>query len=656
MMAFPKIINLVFILLVLIINSSIFGQEKLTDNWKEKLSKVQGQERVDLIALLSKEIYEIGETAAEKMTKEGIELAAALGDSSGYHKINVNLGIVYYYQGKITKGLSHIKKSLNYYERINEKTDGKARALFGLAMLLNEKSDYKATDSLMRESEEIYKRTKNVRGERDINFLQGYNFIKRSEYKTAKGHLNRALEVNEAIGSSDFITAVLMNLGIVEKNLGNLPGALDMYFQALKSERKDEGKAKCLNNISTLYLKLEEWDTALEYAEKSLALKKKIGTQSASIAISLETIGVIHKKKLNYGEALTYYEKCLAIRKKLEGKHSGIEKTISSIGNVYRQLGDFAKAMEHYKEALALAESNSSWVGICNARYNMGFALFEVEDYETALIHLTESYKIALEKESVHYLQISCAMLGNSYSKLGDEETAELYEKQYYTVRDSVFSFSKIKKIGNIEQQFKNDTEKDSLEQALKTYENNADKSRKNSFLYIAGLFVFILISAIFFLKFRIKSRIGTGVQTNQDTEEISNKLDHYFEELLHRFEEKGLSNTSGQTENNVEARDITNMTTFLAENLSTESNWKLFEQYFTKVHKDFFKFLKTTYPNISTNELNLCALLKLNIPNKEIAQIMGISYNSVRKAQHRLAKKIDISSDQVLRDFIIKL
>ena len=69
-----------------------------------------------------------------------------------------------------------------------------------------------------------------------------------------------------------------------------------------------------------------------------------------------------------------------------------------------------------------------------------------------------------------------------------------------------------------------------------------------------------------------------------------------------------------------------------------------------------FFKNLKTAYPNITTSELNLCALIKLNVPNKEIAQLMGIGYDSARKAQQRLAKKINIPSNQILRDFIIKL
>ena len=97
-------------------------------------------------------------------------------------------------------------------------------------------------------------------------------------------------------------------------------------------------------------------------------------------------------------------------------------------------------------------------------------------------------------------------------------------------------------------------------------------------------------------------------------------------------------------------------MAEFLKSNLATSDNWSSFEHYFEKVHKDFFKILKSKYPSISTNELNMCALLKLNIQNKDIAQIMGISPDSVRKAQNRLSKKMELSSNEVLRDFILKV
>ena len=653
---FSKRIRLFFILLFVVMSNSAFSQDKLEDNWEEELSKAQGQERIDLIFQLSKKLLKTDLDNAERIAKEGIELTAELGDSSSFYKISVNLGMIYCHQNELTKGLAIARKSLNYYDRLNAETDERARAQFGLSMLLFESGDYKATDSLLIQSEHIFKKSNNQKGIRDIYARQGYHFIIRKEYPIAKDYLTKALRLNEQIPDSDLPSTILMNLGIVERNLGNLPEAVELYFQVLNMETDDFLKAKCLSNISGLYQKLEEWDTALEYAEKSLILKERIGGEASSIAYSLFAIGVIHKKMLNYGQAMSYFERCLSIRKKIEGNHSRIDETLVSIGNLHVALGAIEKAMELYDEALELSKSNNNWSGVCNALYNKGYTLYKVEDYQAALAPLADCYELALEKENLHYLEISCAVLSNCNNELGNTEIAEFYETQYYTIRDSVFDIPKVKKIGSIEQQYKNDIKKDSLTNTLVSYEKKAENDRRNLYLYSIGALTFLFIGVVVYLKYRGQSKKNKETISAENSNNISNKLDHYFEEILHRFEQNGYSAKNEEHENNGEASEISNMATFLVKNLSTENEWKSFEHYFTKVHKDFFKHLKTSYPNISTNELNLCALLKLNIPNKEIAQIMGISYNSVRKAQHRLAKKLIIPSNQVLRDFIIKL
>jgi len=105
-----------------------------------------------------------------------------------------------------------------------------------------------------------------------------------------------------------------------------------------------------------------------------------------------------------------------------------------------------------------------------------------------------------------------------------------------------------------------------------------------------------------------------------------------------------------------VPTRSLTSMSDFLIENLQTEKDWADFEHYFTRVHVDFFKELKTSFPSITPNELNLCALLRLNLLNNEIGEIMAINSDSVRRAQHRLAKKMDIANNDALRTFLLKL
>ena len=53
-----------------------------------------------------------------------------------------------------------------------------------------------------------------------------------------------------------------------------------------------------------------------------------------------------------------------------------------------------------------------------------------------------------------------------------------------------------------------------------------------------------------------------------------------------------------------------------LANNLDTEEDWKIFLIKFEQKHRNFFKHLKELYPQLTNNDLRLCACLKLNMGN----------------------------------------
>lgn len=79
---------------------------------------------------------------------------------------------------------------------------------------------------------------------------------------------------------------------------------------------------------------------------------------------------------------------------------------------------------------------------------------------------------------------------------------------------------------------------------------------------------------------------------------------------------------------------------------LNDKENWKVFEKYFNNIYDGFFDRLVMRYPDLTTNELKICAYLKLNLTSKEIAVLMNISPASVEMARHRLRKKLHISSE----------
>jgi ligand-binding sensor domain-containing protein/DNA-binding CsgD family transcriptional regulator len=84
------------------------------------------------------------------------------------------------------------------------------------------------------------------------------------------------------------------------------------------------------------------------------------------------------------------------------------------------------------------------------------------------------------------------------------------------------------------------------------------------------------------------------------------------------------------------------------------KKNWEQFAVHFDKVHSDFLVSIKAAYPNLTPSELKLCAYLRLSLSSKEIAQIMNITIKSVELGRHRLRKKLGISPNVNLFNFLL--
>jgi DNA-binding NarL/FixJ family response regulator len=83
------------------------------------------------------------------------------------------------------------------------------------------------------------------------------------------------------------------------------------------------------------------------------------------------------------------------------------------------------------------------------------------------------------------------------------------------------------------------------------------------------------------------------------------------------------------------------------------EQHWKEFTLAFEQVHQSFFEKLKQRSGDLTSTDLRLIALLKVNMDSKDIAGLLGISIDSLRVARYRLRKKLDIDQGENLSTFI---
>ncbi|HEX5170824.1 MAG TPA: triple tyrosine motif-containing protein, partial [Cyclobacteriaceae bacterium] len=90
--------------------------------------------------------------------------------------------------------------------------------------------------------------------------------------------------------------------------------------------------------------------------------------------------------------------------------------------------------------------------------------------------------------------------------------------------------------------------------------------------------------------------------------------------------------------------------------NLESEEHLQIFEANFERVHHEFFVELKTAYPDLTQKELRLCAFVRMNLTNKEIASILNISVRGVETARYRLRKRLSLNHKDDMAGFLEKL
>lgn len=86
------------------------------------------------------------------------------------------------------------------------------------------------------------------------------------------------------------------------------------------------------------------------------------------------------------------------------------------------------------------------------------------------------------------------------------------------------------------------------------------------------------------------------------------------------------------------------------------EQDWEQFAVHFDEVHRNFLAVLKSEFPVLSITDLKLCAYLRLNLSSKEIAQSLNITVKGVEVSRYRLRKKLNLSKEIHLTDFLLQL
>ena len=103
-------------------------------------------------------------------------------------------------------------------------------------------------------------------------------------------------------------------------------------------------------------------------------------------------------------------------------------------------------------------------------------------------------------------------------------------------------------------------------------------------------------------------------------------------------------------------SRQISRIKALIRENISHDDDWRTFMHNFDAAYEDFTKNLQSRHPGLTPTELRVCCYLKMGLSSKEIAPLFNISYRSVEMTRYRLRKKLGLTRENSLTDYLQSL
>lgn len=193
---------------------------------------------------------------------------------------------------------------------------------------------------------------------------------------------------------------------------------------------------------------------------------------------------------------------------------------------------------------------------------------------------------------------------------------------------------------------------------------------------FLLGIIIILLVNYLYKLYYRKqKEKLLQKTQRELELKDLENKQ-HLMklnnEKLKNEIESKNrelavstmslikknefLNTIKNELAEKVDTSNLKPVIKIIDKNINNKDDWKLFEEAFNNADKDFLKKIKSKHPKLTSNDLRLCAYLRLNLSSKEIAPLLNISPRSVEVKRYRLRKKMDLPHETNLTDYILEL
>lgn len=436
--------------------------------------------------------------------------------------------------------------------------------------------------------------------------------------------------------------------GIVLQDLNDAIQAQDYYLKAYKLGIELERYVflgRICANLGTLYTYQELYNQASHFLQKAVGYFEK-NRDTVRLSLVFRDMARIHQNEHRLDSAVANYTKALKYT-------SDVHKfcMYNELSGTYGQMEDYEKGVSCAHLAYDRAET--------------------VEDSCLVNLALGSLYSRMGKKDSAYHYLSFCRqstnpyILKDLYLYLAQFEKARhnwstyaFYQEQYNVFRDSIDNLNKMETLARLQRLY----DYREIEKKKEYYRQESD--RKTGKLYKLSLggvgCLLFIVCIVFYLWKERKKREEQLNQSLRRKEQQYLNSQQYLEErnaVMAQLEQQyeavvtQLSEQSARFTTSVQEK-INSSHPFFASELyrGVYAEWKkLDEEKWAEVikmidhilYKDFTGKIRMLYPRISELDLNVCYLVKLEIPVGRMAVLLSVNSQAISNKRKRLYEKL---------------
>ncbi len=341
------------------------------------------------------------------------------------------------------------------------------------------------------------------------NYLSKTRSFQTENYDSLFNYTKKALKLSFKIADLPWISKSIQMLGRYYMMKEDYHMATKSFLQSITIEEKlhNSGRIADMNDeLGTIYYYQEIFGKALTYYSAALAEYDKTH-DTTNIVKVYSHLGNLYssreyceqrttdQKREDFNTAIQYFEKTIRICTKI-GYKSLIFNSYVNIAAVYNKLDKPATALTYLKKATDYYRTTKNMSHLSGSLFTLGITYFKLKQYEKAIEAYHESLKIGLENKQTEGIQYLYEAMAQTYYSSKDYKKAYDNYIRYMTIRDSLVTAEKAKQVFELETRYQ--TEKKEKEIVKLT----SEKHEKNLILIaLSGLIIMLAIAVYFFAK-----------------------------------------------------------------------------------------------------------------------------------------------------------